>query len=159
FFSGSHSNSRRIYIHVHTSYVHVFQTSKRPRVGGSEGTRENARRSGHRVVLSDHPGSSAPSPELERGSFPMSSAPTLSIAPYLFYEDVDRAAQFLERAFGFSRIFESRDPAGGLAHAQLSHTVGKVMLGRVGPGLRPVMSARSLPALHGGVYVYVDDVD
>ena|SRR5579885_522908 len=50
-------------------------------------------------------------------------------------------------------------PEGGLAHAQLAHGAGKVMLGKVGPGLRPVASAQSLSALHGGVYVYVDDVD
>ena len=33
------------------------------------------------------------------------------------------------------------------------------MLGKVGPGLRPIKSARSLDALHAGIYVYVDDVD
>ena len=82
-----------------------------------------------------------------------------NVAPYLFYDDVDRAARFLETAFGFKRIFESPDPDGGLAHAQLAHGAGKVMLGKVGPGLRPVKSARSLGALHGGIYVYVDEVD
>ena len=82
-----------------------------------------------------------------------------SVVPYLFYDDVDRAARFLESAFGFERIFESPDPGGGLAHAQLSHRSGKVMLGKVGPGLRPVKSARDVGALHGGVYVYVEDVD
>lgn len=90
----------------------------------------------------------------------MSSTLTATnIAPYLFYDDVDRAARFLEQAFGFTRIFESPAPEGGLAHAQLAHGAGKVMLGKVGPGLRPVASAQSLSALHGGVYVYVDDVD
>jgi uncharacterized glyoxalase superfamily protein PhnB len=81
------------------------------------------------------------------------------VAPYLFYEDVDRAARFLEKAFGFKRIFESPDPNGVLVHAQLAHGAGKVMLGKVGPGLRPIKNARSLSALHGGIYVYVDDVD
>jgi uncharacterized glyoxalase superfamily protein PhnB len=81
------------------------------------------------------------------------------IAPYLFYDDVGNAAAFLEKAFGFKRIFESPDSSGGLAHAQLAHGSGKVMLGKVGPGLRPVKSAKSLDALHSGIYVYVDDVD
>jgi len=82
------------------------------------------------------------------------------VAPYLFYDDVDRAVDFLEKAFGFARIFTSPDPDGeGLAHAQLAHGSGKVMLGKVGPGLRPVKSAQALSALHSGVYVYVDDVD
>jgi uncharacterized glyoxalase superfamily protein PhnB len=90
------------------------------------------------------------------------TAPTLTppnVAPYLFYDDVDRAAHFLEEAYGFTRIFESPAPEGGLAHAQLSHGAGKVMLGKVGPGLRPIKSARSTGALHSGVYVYVDDAD
>jgi uncharacterized glyoxalase superfamily protein PhnB len=82
-----------------------------------------------------------------------------SLAPYLFYDDVDRAARFLEEAFGFERIFESPAPEGGLAHAQLAHGTSKVMLGKVGPGLRPVKSARSSGGLHAGVYVYLDDVD
>ena len=87
------------------------------------------------------------------------SAASPSVAPYLFYDDVDRAARFLEEAFGFARVFESPAPDGGLAHAQLAHAAGKVMLGKVGKGLRPVKSARSLDALHSGVYVYVEDVD
>jgi len=82
-----------------------------------------------------------------------------SLAPYLFYDDVDAAVRFLESAFGFTRIFESPAPEGGLAHAQLSHRTGKVMLGKTGMGLRLVKSARSVEALHAGVYVYVDDVD
>jgi uncharacterized glyoxalase superfamily protein PhnB len=82
-----------------------------------------------------------------------------SIAPYLFYTDVERAARFLEAAFGFERVFESPDPEGGLAHAQLAHRSGKVMLGKVGPGLRPIGSAKSIGTLHAGVYVYVDDAD
>ncbi len=89
-------------------------------------------------------------------------APVLTppnVAPYLFYDDVGRAARFLEEAFGFTRIFESPDADGGLSHAQLAHGAGKVMLGKVGIGLRPVKSARTLGALHAGVYVYVDDVD
>jgi uncharacterized glyoxalase superfamily protein PhnB len=87
-----------------------------------------------------------------------------NVAPYLFYDDVDRAARFLEEAFGFKRIFESPAPEGGLAHAQLAHGAGKVMLGQTtaasgGKGLHPVKNPRSLDALHAGVYVYLDDVD
>jgi len=86
-----------------------------------------------------------------------SAAP--SVAPYLFYDDVDRAARFLEEAFAFTRGFESPAKGGGLAHAQLSHGSSKVMLGKVGPGLRPIKSAHACGALHAGIYVYVDDVD
>jgi len=82
-----------------------------------------------------------------------------SISPYLFYDDVDRAVRFIETTFGFTKIFESPAPEGGLAHAQLAYGANKVMLGKVGPGLRPVRSAHTLDALHSGVYVYVEDVD
>jgi uncharacterized glyoxalase superfamily protein PhnB len=83
-----------------------------------------------------------------------------SLAPYLFYADVEAAARFMQEAFGFTLIFSSPDPNGGLSHAQLAHGAGVIMLGHAGDGgLRMVKSAGSLPALHAGVYVYVEDVD
>jgi uncharacterized glyoxalase superfamily protein PhnB len=85
--------------------------------------------------------------------------PASAIVPYLFYDDVERAAVFLETAFGFTRTFSSPAPEGGLAHAQLTHRSGLVMLGKTGEGLRMVKSAGALGALHAGVYVFVDDVD
>jgi uncharacterized glyoxalase superfamily protein PhnB len=87
-------------------------------------------------------------------------APTPSLAPYLFYDDVERAARFMVEAFGFSLVFTSPDPAGGLAHAQLAHGSGLIMVGHAGGGgLNLVRSAGALEALHAGVYVFVDDVD
>src|SRR5262249_28274414 len=80
--------------------------------------------------------------------------------PYLFYDDVERAARFMHEAFGFTLRFTSPDPTGGLAHAQLTHGSALVMLGHTGGGgLRLVKRASSLGALHAGVYVFVDDVD
>jgi uncharacterized glyoxalase superfamily protein PhnB len=88
----------------------------------------------------------------------MSTPPSLS--PYLFYDDVARAARFIEEAFGFARIFESAAPDGTLAHVQVAHGAGVVMLGHTGGGgLRLVKRAGSLGALHAGIYVFVDDVD
>ena len=87
----------------------------------------------------------------------MSTAPALS--PYLFYDDVEAAARFIEEAFGFARVFESRTPDGALQHAQVAHGAGVVMLGHTGEGLRLVKSAGALGALHAGIYVFVDDVD
>ncbi len=87
-------------------------------------------------------------------------APTPSLAPYLFYEDVEGAARFMEGAFGFTLVFTSPDPKGGLAHAQLAHGAGLIMVGHAGGGgLGMVKRADALPALHAGVYVFVDDVD
>ncbi|APR88382.1 Glyoxalase family protein [Minicystis rosea] len=86
--------------------------------------------------------------------------PAAPLAPYLFYSDVAAAARFLQEAFGFTLGFTSPDPEGGLAHAQLHHGSGLLMLGHAGGGgLNLVKSARSLEALHGGVYVFVGDVD
>jgi uncharacterized glyoxalase superfamily protein PhnB len=89
-----------------------------------------------------------------------SVAPAPSLAPYLFYDDVGRAARFMQEAFGFTLVFTSPDSDGGLAHAQLAHGSGLIMVGHTGGGgLRLVKSAGALCALHAGVYVFVDDVD
>jgi uncharacterized glyoxalase superfamily protein PhnB len=84
-----------------------------------------------------------------------------SLAPYLFYADVQRAAQFMRgRGFGFRLVFTSPDPQGGLAHAQLAHEAGLIMIGHAGGGgLGMVKRADALGALHAGVYVFVADVD
>jgi len=83
-----------------------------------------------------------------------------SLAPYLFYADVAQAAAFLQQAFGFKLGFTSPNPDGGLAHAQLTHGGGLIMLGHAGGGgLGMVRRADTLPALHAGMYVFVDDVD
>jgi uncharacterized glyoxalase superfamily protein PhnB len=90
----------------------------------------------------------------------MVERPAPSLAPYLFYEDVAGAARFLQEAFGFRLGFTSPDPAGGLAHAQLLHGGGMIMLGHAGGGgLSMVKKASALPALHAAVYVFVEDVD
>ena len=82
--------------------------------------------------------------------------PTPSLAPYLFYDDVERAARFMQEAFGFALVFTSPGPHGGLAHAQLAHGSGLIMVGHAGGGgLNLVKSAGALEALHAGVYVFV----
>jgi uncharacterized glyoxalase superfamily protein PhnB len=86
--------------------------------------------------------------------------PSPSLAPCLFYDDVEAAARFLQEAFGFALAFTSPDPEGGLAHAQLTHGTGLIMLGHAGDGgLGLARSARGLGKLHASVYVFVDDVD
>ncbi len=83
-----------------------------------------------------------------------------SVAPYLFYEDVARAADFMQRAFGFELGYTHADPNGGLAHAQLHHGAHVIMVGHAGGGgLNMVKRADALPALHAGIYVFVEDVD
>jgi len=85
-----------------------------------------------------------------------------SLAPYLFYEDVGAAARFMQAAFGFRLGFTSpsRKAEGQIEHAQLHHGSGMIMVGHAGGGgLNLAKKASALPALHAGVYVFVDDVD
>src|SRR5438270_10294667 len=84
-----------------------------------------------------------------------------SVAPYLFYVDVGKAAQCLQEAFGFALGFTSTEADGSLARAQLLHGSGMLMLGRAGEGgLGLARSAKRFGGgLHAGVYVFVDDVD
>ena len=81
---------------------------------------------------------------------------TPTIAPYLLYEDLDAAIEFLVRAFGFTEAFRMPGPDGSALHAELRLGDGLVMMGRPGGEYRN-------PSHLGGatqlVHVYVDDVD
>lgn len=78
------------------------------------------------------------------------------ITPYLLYEDVDAAVDWLIKSFGFAERVRMRGPDGRAMHAEISLADGVVMMGNPGPGYQN-------PARRGGatqlVYVYVDDVD
>lgn len=78
---------------------------------------------------------------------------TASIFPALKYKDAHAAADFLERAFGFTRKMIIDAPGGGVAHAELRLGNGVVMFGSEGedPG--------NPWAKEVGVYVAVDDID
>ncbi len=78
------------------------------------------------------------------------------IIPYLLYEDLDAAVDWLVTAFGFSERFRMRGPDDKAMHAEIALADGLVMMGHPGPDYRN-------PSHRGGatqlVYVYVDDVD
>jgi PhnB protein len=78
------------------------------------------------------------------------------ITPYLLYEDVDAAVDFLVINFGFGERVRMAGPDGRAVHAEVSLGDGVVMMGNPGPDYQN-------PAHRGGatqlVYVYVDDVD
>jgi PhnB protein len=78
------------------------------------------------------------------------------ITPYLLYEDVDAAVDWLVGAFGFTERVRMKGPDGKANHAEVSHGDGVVMMGNPGPDYQN-------PKQRGGatqlVYVYVDDVD
>ena len=74
------------------------------------------------------------------------------IIPTLRYDEANDAVDFLERAFGFHRkaIHENED--GTIAHAELTHGRGAVMIGARKPGDR-FETGRAV------IYATVDDPD
>ncbi|TML65433.1 MAG: glyoxalase/bleomycin resistance/extradiol dioxygenase family protein [Actinobacteria bacterium] len=78
------------------------------------------------------------------------------ITPYLLYEDVDAALDWLVGAFGFTEDVRMKGPDGRANHAEIRLGDGVVMMGHPGPDYQN-------PKRRGGatqlVYVYVDDVD
>jgi len=78
------------------------------------------------------------------------------ITPYLLYEDVDAAVDWLVDAAGFTERLRIKGPDGRTSHAEVALGVGVVSMGNPGPEYLN-------PKRRGGhtqlVYVYVDDVD
>lgn len=90
--------------------------------------------------------------------------------PFISYEDVGAAADWLSRAFGFSESGERyTEPDGKVTHVELELDGAVVMLGWPGPEYRSPLrhgeeceQARAWlepPNVVDGVLVYVDDLD
>ena len=78
----------------------------------------------------------------------------LRFTPFLYYENVAAAIEWLASAFGFTERFRLTGPSGIVAHAELGLGDGAIMLGNVGPrNLARPSTVRS------GVYVLVENVD
>ncbi|HUF54693.1 MAG TPA: VOC family protein [Dehalococcoidia bacterium] len=76
------------------------------------------------------------------------------VTPYLYYEDVNAAFDWLIKAFGFTEKFRMPGPDGVLRHAELNvGDDGVIMIGNPGPGYRKPAS------VHAMQYIYVDNVD
>jgi uncharacterized glyoxalase superfamily protein PhnB len=78
------------------------------------------------------------------------------ITPYLLYEDVSGALDWLAKAFGFRERLRFEDEQGTVTHAEMSLGDGVVMMGHPGPDYR---SPKRLGQSTQQVHVYVDDVD
>ena len=78
-----------------------------------------------------------------------------TITPYLLYEDVAAAIDWLSRAFGFEERLRFADDTGTVTHAELALGDGTVNLGRPGPDYR---SPKRVGTSSHLVHVYVDDV-
>jgi uncharacterized glyoxalase superfamily protein PhnB len=81
---------------------------------------------------------------------------TPRVSPYLLYEDVDAAVEWLARAFGFTETVRMPGKDGKAIHAELRLADGLVMIGNPGPGYRNPQHLGGATQL---VYVYVPDVD
>jgi len=78
------------------------------------------------------------------------------ITPYLYYQDVAGALDWLARAFGFSERMRMPGPDGSIMHAEMEYADGVIMMGCPSPDYR---NPSSLGQATQGLYVYVDDVD
>lgn len=76
--------------------------------------------------------------------------------PYLYYEDVGAALDWLAKAFGFEEKVRMKNDEGVINHAEMSYGGQSFMLGHPGPEYQSPKSTGSREALF---HVYVDDVD
>jgi uncharacterized glyoxalase superfamily protein PhnB len=79
------------------------------------------------------------------------------VTPYLLYDDVSAALDYLERLFGCRETLRFAGPDGRVNHAEMKFPEGgEVMLGGPGDGYR---NPNALGGTTQMVHVYVDDVD
>ncbi|MGE3147769.1 MAG: VOC family protein [Pseudorhodoplanes sp.] len=83
--------------------------------------------------------------------------------PCLRYRDAKAAIDFLCRAFGFTQKMVVPGDGDTIAHAELTHSAGMIMLGSMKEGAYDNLMARKTPRELGGgtqsVYVVVADAD
>jgi PhnB protein len=78
------------------------------------------------------------------------------ITPYLLYEDVAGALEWLTRAFGFRERMRIPGPDGKVGHAEMELADGIIMMGCPGPQYQ---NPKRVGHVTQNLYVYVDDVD
>ena len=81
---------------------------------------------------------------------------TPRITPYLLYENVSGAIDWLTSAFGFVERMRVPGLDGKTAHAEMRLADGVVMMGCPGPEYQ---NPKRLGHVTQNLYVYVDDVD
>lgn len=83
------------------------------------------------------------------------SAPESTVVPVLVYDDLEKAIEWLGRAFGFTERLRAAGPDGRVTHAQLSIGDGDLMIGAAGAEFRPPRPNE----VNQYVLVRVQDVD
>lgn len=79
-----------------------------------------------------------------------------AVTPYLLYEDVPRALDWLAEAFGFEEVLRFEGEGGIVNHAEMRHGGESIYLGYPGGDYR---SPKRLGTRTSLVHVYVEDVD
>jgi uncharacterized glyoxalase superfamily protein PhnB len=87
---------------------------------------------------------------------PPEGIPTIS--PYLYYENVGAAIDWLGKVFGLEKRLVMPGPGGTVMHAELETGAGLVMLGKA-DAAHGSRSPRAVGAVTQSLYVYVPDVD
>jgi uncharacterized glyoxalase superfamily protein PhnB len=87
---------------------------------------------------------------------PKPAVPT-EVIPYIFYNDVPAALDWLARVFGFTELMRHGTPRGGL-HGEMQLDGQRIMMGQGSRDWR-MLSARDTEAATQGVFVYLADVD
>jgi PhnB protein len=78
------------------------------------------------------------------------------VTPYLLYEDVPAALEWLSRTFGFRERLRFKGKDGTVNHAEMEIADAVIMLGDPG---RDYRNPKRLGGVTQYVHVYVDDVD
>src|SRR5215468_3077289 len=78
-----------------------------------------------------------------------------TVSPYLFYEDLPAALEFLAEAFGFTERMRDTRPDGTVGHCEMACGDSVLMFGSP-PGFENPAHTGHVSV---GIYVHVDDVD
>jgi len=80
------------------------------------------------------------------------------ITPYLYYNNVDAALDWLVNTFGFSRGEEITNANGQIIHAEMSFKGGAIMMGPPSDE-KGSKSPKELSGVNQSLYIYVENID
>ena len=78
--------------------------------------------------------------------------------PYLYYNDVSAALDWLSGTFGLSQRFSLPAKDGSIMHAEMGLEDAVIMIGTASAE-RQVQSPQNLGGVNQALFIYVDDVD
>jgi len=79
-----------------------------------------------------------------------------TVIPYLYYENVAGALEWVSRVFGFKERHRMTQSDGNVSHAEMTFNNGLIMMGDPGPDYK---NPKRLGHLTQTLYVYVPNVD